>query len=401
MKQSAFGQPQQLYQFKDICKYLQQHHSYLSSNQEYDLIQRNPIPSNFFKYIYDKFKNNYQGDVISTKSILESDPTLMVNSSIYDWSQDGDLITVKKKIISDYQRIGEDGKVPDLVKIEGDIIVSDFIEGRLYEEPLEYDVRVNNGKEIIIQMRVKTENWPILIIGPNNSINDEFVKQMNIDLDSSFLLALSCPERNDIYERLLLFSAWRSHYPSMVYMTKLLIENEDAEFYWSCKLLLEHMDTSMLLFIGVYLTNFKDADDYIVAENIFLFLLWEKDMHQATRYLGMIHLADVDGFNSDPKLAFQYFQYSAKKYGDQKSIMLMGQCYLSGIGVEQNIDEGKKILESLGIDPKPYLEKLNQNNGNENKETKKDSLTNSIISIAIGAGICAGVFFLLRRRGRK
>lgn len=409
MNKSSFGQPQKLYRFNDICGYLQNHHLYQSLNQEYDLIQRNSIPCAFFQFARDKFRNNYNGDAITPKSLSESDPTLFARSDVYNWTQDGDFITIKKKINGYHQSVGEDGKVSDIVKIDGDAIISDYIEGRLFEEPLEYDIKVNNGNELVIQMKVKTENWPILIIGPSNDISGDSLEMVNMDLDSAFLLAIGCMERIDICERLLLFSAWRSHYPSILYMTKLLTDNEDALFYWSCKLLLEHMDTSMLLFIGVHLTYFKNSEDYIVAENIFLLLLWEKRMPEATRYLGMIHLADVEGFNSDPSLAFQYFKYSAEKSGDQKSMLIMAQCYISGIGVDKDIEQGKKILESLGVDPKPYLEKLGSTtpakSDEEPEEPPKDSLTSSIISnvtgLAVGIGICAGIYFLLRRRSRK
>ncbi|KAH0786739.1 erythrocyte binding protein [Histomonas meleagridis] len=391
--------------YREIIAYLSHSQCYVSQEKKFEVFQKTPIPDEYFQYIYKKFHENENPEVVSP-SIFHT--TLGYNG--YTWTQDDDLITIKYE--SEYEfsispKDDEIGRIPDEVKIEGDKISSEsnWISGTFYETPQEYDIQVS-GKKVTIQLHVKSK-WPILIIGGD------------MDLNSSFLLALSAPEKPEIYERFLLYSAWRSHRPSQILLAQHLAHDRDAHFYWRCRLILEHSDLESMLVVSVLLTEFEDGTAYKVSENLLLFLA-QHGITIAYHYLGMLHLADQKGFNADPKLAFKYFEKSALEYHNVKSIESLGHCYLMGIGVERDIDKGAQILESIGIDPTNFInqikerenmekekeaekEKENPNNIKETKqETKetKETLTDMLIAGALigAAALAAGIFFYRRRK---
>lgn len=242
-----------------------------------------------------------------------------------------------------------------------------------------------------------------------------------MDPTSSFLLAAysSSLKRADIFESLLVYGANKSHKYSMSSLAMHYVgmeENNVKAFYWFTRYSIEHGDMVALVMVAEFLlSNNNDGKSPFLCENLLIDLA-KRGIGQAFLYLGVLHLDDSKGFKNDPSLAIKYFTVAHQQFQNPKATQYLGHCYLSGIGVEQNIERGSDLLKAAGVDPTPFLEKLKSRpHPNEQTETpaipKEDTdlqvdkevrLVDKLVASALTiSGVVAAIFMVKKMVERR
>lgn len=320
----------------------------------YREIASEPIPEEYFQILRDSIKS--YNDVYS--------PDKVVNVAEYDgykWSQDGDEIKITYESMFD-----NDFGYDDIIITPPNKIDSPFCAGDFYGDIKDFSVKIE-GKKVTIDLQV-SEKWPILIIGGN------------MDPSSSFLLAAfsTSLKRGDLFEKLLVYGANKSHKYSMSSLAMHYAgveQSNEKSFYWFTRYSLEHNDFVAQIMIAEYLiANNNEGQNAHICENL-LINLAKMGLGQAFLYLGTLHLADSNGFNNDLRLSVTYFTVAHEQFNHPKAGQYLGHCYLSGIGVEQNIEKGADLLKQADIDPTPYLKRLKDKAQQEETQPKASEET--------------------------
>jgi hypothetical protein len=301
-------------------------------------------------------------------------PPCEVGYNGYTWTQDGDLITVTFKSPTYVS--------PDSIGLSGREITSDFISGTLFGEVDDYDIIVRPNNLIQSQLRVRA-TWPILVCGGA------------MDVSSRFLLALAAQQLGlkETYEGLLIVNAHAGHALSIGAMAWLFLERgeRDAAFYWNCVLARQTGDKVALLCIAEHIFTFEETGEMLRLNEKLLIALANEEMPLAFRYLGILHLGNVEEFNSDPLLAVLYFTVAGTELGDTKSLETLGKCYIHGIGIEADVEKGIQLLGQAGVSQAEI-----------DKYVKKDEGSIAVPLFLAGTVVAVGAFLLFRRvfRGR-
>ena len=312
----------------------------------------------------------------------------------YDWTQDEDMITIKYKSEAPI-------RIED-IEIKPPIIDSQFLSGEFYGNVKDFDLKVERNT-VTIQLQTDTPHWPILIVGGH------------LDLQSAFLLGTFSQKCNliGLFELCLIYAGWRSHAPSMSALAFHYLQNgkNDSAFYWFANSFVKVGDNLALYFAGEILQKSNDAKSLIIAENIMCELA-KNGFSLAFRSLGYMHMRDdVFGFKANPHLAIEYLKTAGLQFGDTKSLIYLGQCYLNGIIVEKNEEYGEELLRKAGSAATEILaaheeEKKRQEEEKKAAAQKAEEEKISVIDIAaaagiIGAAIGAGVFIFKKFFKRK
>lgn len=331
----------------------------------YREITSQPIPEEYFQILRDSLKS--YNDVYS--------PDKVVNVAEYDgykWSQDGDEIKIIYESMFD-----NDFGYDDIIITIPNKIESPFCAGDFYGDAKDFNIKIE-GKKVTIDLQV-SEKWPILIIGGN------------MDPSSSFLLAAfsTSLKKADLFEKLLVYGANKSHKYSMSSLAMHyagIEQTNEKSFYWFTRYSLEHNDIVAQIMVAEYLlANNNEGRNAHICENLLINLVSQQAkmvIGQAFLYLGTLHLEDSNGFNNDLQLAATYFTVAHEKFNHPKAGQYLGHCYLSGIGVEQNIEKGTDLLKQAGIDPTPFLQRLKDKSQQEEpqptpaEETEVQETTN-------------------------
>jgi hypothetical protein len=326
---SDFLVPQ--HQFQDFFKALQDHHvigEYLSIFTD---MSSTVIPDSDFDALYNhllRHEGTFEADSLPAQ----------LSYSGYRWTQDGDLVTVT---YSSPVALSAD----DIIISEHEIqCPSDCLSGRFFDGILNHDIKVRDS-HVRIQLQVRGK-WPILICGGS------------FDSTSCFFLSLAANQygMESLFERLLIQSSSRGHTLSISTLGIHYLERHkpDEVLFWLSKLTGDPFDDTAAVIVSEILLNRADSLSACLAENL-LIRLANRGLSLAFRYLGALHFNTIDGFVSDSQLAFRYLSEAAFKYQDVQALGVVGKCYLSGLGVERDVNRGVECLQQAGVDATALL----------------------------------------------
>lgn len=293
----------------------------------------------------------------------------------YQWQQNEDLITIT---YTSPEPISSDD-----IKITGQTIETrtKFVNGNFWGTVSDYDVKVSKNK-VTIQLQV-SGHWPILIIGGD------------MDGDSLFLLAVFAQQikRNDISNRLSLHSAMQNHSYSLSSIALRFNSEEKREpaFYFYARHAAYNHDQAASLLLCEYLLVDENPSSLEIAENI-LIKLARDEIGIAFQYLGMLHLLECEGFNSDKTLAVRYFTTAAEDFGVLQSMETLGKCYIAGIGCKPDVQRGVELLERAGVAAEEILQRVQAA-----EENDQHSVTDYVIAGAVCVGAAALSLLLFKK----
>ncbi|KAK8887231.1 hypothetical protein M9Y10_038269 [Tritrichomonas musculus] len=315
---------------EEIKEKLLNHHIYVEQRDRFLKDDEEPIPESFYQQIVSYLEKQ---QIILNPSLISPE----IGYKGYQWTQTDNKILIT--YVSD--------TLEKRVNINGDRIQSDFISGILYRAP--QDFKVTTESSIIKIELTVNEKWPILIVGGDD-----------IDLDSIYIMTFSTLHTclYSLSRRLLLHNAMRNHYCSIFALSFLSLGEGDknASFYWNIILYLnckKQYPTAFAVICEILMGAEDKGSSAILAENI-LIENANENVPNAFLYLGFLHLNDIEGFQSNNSLAFQYFKEAGEKYKIPKALDTLGRMFLFSIGVNQDIEAGFKYLNEADL-PKDQI----------------------------------------------
>ncbi|KAH0790327.1 tetratricopeptide repeat protein [Histomonas meleagridis] len=383
----TFLVPQQPIQ--DINKAVLTNSLYLSQDAKFKEIASQPID---------------QTDLIKIEAALKKteiviSPSMFNNADVvysgYKWEQKGDLIKISyqsKVDITDKD-----------IKIDGSTVTSPFLSGEFFEKPQSHNITINN-LDVQIELKVRNENWPILIKGGSN-----------MDPDSIFLLSILCRKSDMIpqFEKLVIKSAINSHLLATSTISMYFTRNEDvlSSFYWFVRLMILTEDDNLYLFLFNLLYETDTRENFILAENMMISLA-KRNIPEAYYNLGLLYLKEIPDFMPNKNLAIEYFQAGVDKFSDPNCAAMLGKLYLKGIIVDEDPKKAYKYLLMSGIEKEDvkrlFMEEEKQksvemSNANVKSENNKEepSFVDYLITAGIIACVAGGIFLAKRFFRRK
>ena len=331
---------------------------------------------------------------------------LSVDSSLFDdteyngykWSQRDNIITI--------QYTFPDKESDNSVEFYHDNYIkskSGFISGKLFKTYQKMNV-IYDGNQVNIQLSVD-EPWNVLISGGE------------MDPDSTYILGVAAMKLNlnDEAESLLVDAALRGHSLSMKQLAYYYRDKKEypKEFYWNVHLYTKFESPTAFASICEYLLEFSNDEENAKIAECILVENAIKEIPIAYLYLGYLHLKDIKGFNSDRSLAFKYFEVSSNKFRNKKATEVLAKLYITGIGVEPDVEKGLQLLDEIGASQDDLQDIRDMQSSelppesvtpthNPEEEINKPAESNTILYISIAVGVIVGSLLIgysfIRRR---
>ncbi|KAJ6238614.1 sel1l adaptor subunit of erad e3 ubiquitin ligase [Anaeramoeba flamelloides] len=232
-----------------------------------------------------------------------------------------------------------------------------IIEGKLFNNidtnKVSYSLVESNRVVITLEMFV-SENWPVLVIGPNN---------YKIDPHSRFLLAKFAESEGDLSSafRWLLQAAEEGHFQSIfrvatIYTTDtrypVQVDNEKALKYW--KIAAKTGQGESLFMVGCfYYSGTACSKDYAKSVEYFDRAI-RAGCTAAYFNLGLIYIEGGWGVERDDSLALDNFIKSTKA-GNVEAMVRIALMYIEGKGVKRDFQKARQFIVTANK-MNPYLQ---------------------------------------------
>jgi hypothetical protein len=293
----------------------------------------------------------------------------------YTFTQDGDLLTITYS-----------SPIPiavDSIIVTRDSVTSPFIRGSFFGAVLAHDIAVRSRK-VTIQLQTERITWPVVIAG---GIPDRH---------STFILANAAEALGleALNLALLRYGAGQSCPFAIENLQKRGIGKDEA-FFWCTRA--SKSDPFALVGVSQYLLEITQTAEIMQIQENILIVLAKMGLGFAFQQLGLIHLEDVPGFNSDIKLAIEYLTRAAEEFGIKAAAETLGRIYISGLGgaVPVEMERGIGFLRMAGMRQEKIAEEVREMDGG-----RKDGIAVWAWAAAAAVVAVAGLI-AIRRLNRR